>query len=86
MKLDVNGSYLVDGAMTVREFNRATGWELPVEGPRTFNGLIVEYLEAMPHAGTAMLITGYPIEIMKVKDNRIKQARIFPRLESYHVI
>lgn len=76
-----DNSYLVDGALTVREFNRTTGWELPLGGPRTINGLIVEYLEALPHTGITVLITGYPIEIIQVKDNRVKLARIFTRLE-----
>jgi Mg2+/Co2+ transporter CorB len=76
-----DGSFLVDGAMTVREFNRRTEWELPLGGPRTINGLIVEYLEALPHVGTAVLIMGYPIEIIQVKDNRVKLAKISPMLE-----
>lgn len=77
----VDGSYLVDGTISVREFNRATDWELPLSGPRTINGLIVEYLEALPHTGTAILISDYPIEVIQVKDNRVKLARVFPRLE-----
>lgn len=80
-----DGSYLVDGAVTVREFNRATGWELPVDGPRTVNGLIVEYLESLPHIGTAVLIAGHPIEIIQVKENRVKLAKVFQRLERYEV-
>jgi Mg2+/Co2+ transporter CorB len=76
----LDGSYLVDGAVTIREFNRNSEWELPLRGPRTINGLIVEHLEAMPHIGTAVLISGYPIEIIQVKENRVKQARIFPQL------
>jgi Mg2+/Co2+ transporter CorB len=80
-----DGSYLVDGAHTVREFNRMTGWELPLRGPRTLNGLIVEYLESLPNAGTAVLIADYPIEIVQVKDKRVKTARIFPRLHEKEI-
>ncbi len=76
-----DNSYLVDGAVTVREFNRTTGWELPIGGPRTVNGLIVEYLEALPHVGTTVLIAGYPLEIIQVKDNRVKLARVFQKIE-----
>lgn len=83
IELQADGSYVVEGVITVREFNRNTGCELPVGGPRTINGLIVEYLEALPHAGTAILIAGYPIEILQVKENRVKLAQIFPRLEGY---
>jgi Mg2+/Co2+ transporter CorB len=75
-----DGSYLVDGAYTVREFNRLSRFELPQRGPRTINGLIVEYLESLPNSGTAVLIGDYPIEIIQVKDKRVKKARIFPRL------
>lgn len=75
-----DGSYLVDGAITVRELNRITQWNFPTRGPRTLNGLIIEYLEAMPLAGTCVRIADYPIEIVHVKENRVKVARIFPRL------
>jgi Mg2+/Co2+ transporter CorB len=79
-ELQDDGSYLVDGAHTVREFNRLSGFELPFRGARTINGLIIEYLEALPNPGTAVLIADHPIEVMLVKDKRVKTARIFPRL------
>ncbi len=81
IRLQSDNSYFVDGAMTIREFNRITDWELPLRGPRTINGLIVEQLESLPHAGTAILIAGYPCEIVDVKENRVKTARIFPKLK-----
>lgn len=75
-----DNSYFVDGAMTIREFNRVTEFELPLSGPRTINGLIVEHLEALPRAGTCIMIAKYPIEIVQVKENRVKLARVFTRL------
>lgn len=75
-----DGSYLVDGAITIRELNRTTEWNLPLKGPRTLNGLIVENLEAIPRAGICVKISNYPMEIIDVKDNRVKIARIFPRI------
>lgn len=75
-----DGSYLIEGAITLRELNRATQCKFPLRGPRTLNGLIIEYLEALPHAGTSIKIAGYPIEIVHVKENRVSVARIFPRL------
>ncbi len=80
IELQLDGSYAVDGTVTLREFNRATEWALPVSGPKTISGLIVEYLEALPHSGTAVRIGHYPMEIVQVKGNRIKLARIFPPL------
>lgn len=75
-----DGSYLVEGSVTVREFNRTTAFDLPSNGPRTLNGLIVEHLESLPHSGTAVLIAGYPIEIIKAKENRVRIAKVFPKL------
>jgi Mg2+/Co2+ transporter CorB len=77
-----DGSYLVDGAVTIRELNRVTKSTFPVRGPRTLNGLIIEYLESLPHRGTCVRIAGYPIEIMLVKENRVDVARIFPKISS----
>lgn len=73
-----DGSYLVDGAITIKELNRATQYKLPTKGPRTLNGLIIEYLEAIPRPGVCLRIAQHPIEIVDVKDNRVKVARVFP--------
>lgn len=74
-----DGSYLVDGSLSIREFNRITGWDLPVRGPRTLGGLVVEFLEAIPRAGTCVMIRRYPIEVVHVQGNRVRVARLFPR-------
>ena len=73
-----DGSFLVNGAITLRELNRLTHLQLPTEGARTLNGLITEYLEAMPRAGVCIRVGDFPIEILDVEDNRVKIARIFP--------
>ena len=73
-------SYLVDGSITVREFNRVSEFELPSSGPRTINGLIVEHLEMLPRTGITVLIGGHPIEVMQVRENKVKQARVFARI------
>ena len=66
--------------VTIREFNRTTELELPLHGPRTINGLIIEHIEMLPQTGMSVLINDYPVEIIQVKDNRVKLARVFPRL------
>ena len=73
-----DGSYLVDGGISVRELNRALHWHLPTEGPKTLNGLILEYLEAIPESGTSLLLSGYPIEIVQVGSSAVKTVRIDP--------
>jgi Mg2+/Co2+ transporter CorB len=73
-----DGTYLVDGSANIRELNRAMRWDLPTEGPKTLNGLVLEYLESIPEAGTSLLIAGYPVEIVQASRNAVKTARIKP--------
>ena len=75
-----DGTYLVDGSANVRELNRAMHWELPTDGPKTLNGLIIEYLGSIPEPGTSVMIAGYPIEIMQTAGNAVRTARIVPGL------
>jgi Mg2+/Co2+ transporter CorB len=75
-----DGSYLVDGGTSIRELNRTMTWELPQDGPKTVNGLILEHLENIPQPGTSLLVAGYPIEIVQTRDNVVKTARVSPNL------
>jgi len=74
-----NGSYLVDGTTNIRDLNRIQKWEMPTDGPKTINGLILELLETIPETGTCLKIEGYPIEIVATDDKRIRTVRIGPR-------
>ncbi len=73
--------YLVSATANIRELNRSQGWELPTDGPKTLNGLIVEMLETIPEPTTCLKIEGYPIEIVASDENRIRTVRIGRRLE-----
>ena len=73
-----DGSYLIDGSITVRELNKILGWKLPIEGPKTLNGLIIEYLEHIPAPGTSMMLDNYPIEIIQTTKNAVKTVLIDP--------
>ena len=73
-----DGSYLVDGGVNVRELNRVLNWQLPTAGPKTLNGLILEYLETIPEPGTSLLLAGYPVEIVQTTGNAVKTVRLFP--------
>lgn len=74
-----DGSYLIDGSITVRELNKILGWKLPIEGPKTLNGLIIEYLEHIPDPGTSMMLDNYPIEIIQTTKNAVKTVLIDPK-------
>jgi len=69
-------TFLVDAAANIRELNRSQEWELPTDGPKTINGLIIEQLETIPKPGTCLKISGYPIEIIETDDNRIRSVRV----------
>ncbi len=75
-----DGSYLVDGGASIRDLNRLLKWNLPTDGPKTLNGMIVEYLETIPEPGTSLRIAGYPIEIIQTSSNTVKTVRIYPEL------
>lgn len=79
VKKQKDGSYLVDASITLRELNRITGWALPTEGPKTLNGLIIEYLETIPEAGTSLQLFEHRLEVTQIEGNVIRQCRFFPR-------
>ena len=74
-----DGSYLVDANITVRELNRITQWSLPTEGPKTLNGLIIEFMETIPEPGTGIKLHGHPLEIIKRDENTVKLVKFLPR-------
>ncbi|MFI3220248.1 MAG: HlyC/CorC family transporter [Methylococcales bacterium] len=74
-----DGSYLVDANITVRELNRVTQWSLPTEGPKTLNGLIIEFMETIPEPGTSIKLHGHPLEIIKRDENTVKLVKFLPK-------
>ena len=78
---DKDGSALVEGASSLRELNRKLGLALPLSGPKTLNGLILEHLQDIPEAGVSVKIADVPMEIVQTQDRVIKTVRLFrPRL------
>jgi Mg2+/Co2+ transporter CorB len=73
-------SFLVSATANIRELNRSQSWELPTDGPKTLNGLIVELLETIPDPSTCLKISGYPIEVVAVDENRIRTVRVSRRI------
>ena len=76
--VDADGSFVVNASASVRALNRAMHWNLPTDGPKTLNGLIVEYLEAIPEPGTSLKIRNYAVEVLQTGENAIKTVRISP--------
>jgi Mg2+/Co2+ transporter CorB len=79
IKLQSDGSYLVDASLTVRELNRLTQFSLPTEGPKTVNGLILDFMEMIPDVGTSIRLHGYALEIIKRDKNSVKMVKFLAR-------
>ncbi len=74
-----DGSILIDGNASVREINRKMHWNLPTDGPKTLNGLILEYLEAIPETGTSLKLHGYPLEIIHTAEHTVRTVRYWKK-------
>ena len=79
-----DGTWLVDGTANIRELNKLLGWHLPLDGPKTLNGLILEHLETIPETGTSLKIEGYTIDIMQVSENGVKTVKFYPLTDDQH--
>jgi Mg2+/Co2+ transporter CorB len=73
---DGAGGWIIDGGVNVRELNRLLGWQLPTDGPKTLNGLILETLETIPAPGTLLELNDYTVEILATSENMVRSARI----------
>ena len=72
----VDGSHVVPGGLSLREVNRRLGADLPLDGPRTLSGLIVEELEAIPEPGAVLRVGAVSIEVLQVAGNAVRTARL----------
>jgi len=72
------GTFIVNASASLRTLNRKMGWTLPTSGPRTLNGLIIEYLETIPDPGTSLRVNDYSIDILQTGDNAVKTVRLKP--------
>ncbi len=74
---DQRPSVLVDGSRSLRELNRKLGLDLPLEGPKTLNGLILEHFQDIPEAGVSVKIAQVPMEVMHTQDRMVKTVKLF---------
>lgn len=74
---DEQGTAMIDGSHSLREVNRVLGLALPLDGPKTLNGLIVEHLQDIPEVGVGLRIAGVAMEIVQTEDRRIKTVKLY---------
>lgn len=71
-----NGSFLIDGTATIRDINKITHWSLPLNGPKTMNGLVLEQLESIPDGNVSFNINNFKFETVEINGNRVKKVAV----------
>jgi Mg2+/Co2+ transporter CorB len=74
-----NGTYIIDGSASLRVINKSLAWKLPIDGPKTLNGLITETLENIPDSNVCLRVGGHRVEVLQIKDNVVKAAIVHPK-------
>jgi Mg2+/Co2+ transporter CorB len=73
-----DGSYTVDGTMTIRDVNRATEWNLPDDEANTVAGLVIHEAQMIPVVGQVFSFHGFRFEVLAKDENRISELKIAP--------
>jgi Mg2+/Co2+ transporter CorB len=73
-----DGSYLVDGTVTIRDLNRELDWNLPDEGATTVAGLVIQEAQTIPDPGQRFAFFGYKFEVLRRQRNQITALKIIP--------
>ena len=78
LKRDEQGDYLVDGAMTIRDLNRAMDWQLPDDEANTIAGLVIHEAQMIPAVGQAFSFHGFRFEVAERRENRLTRLKMRP--------
>lgn len=73
---DGNGECLLEGSTTLRDINKRLQLHFPLDGPKTLNGLLLEWLQDIPEAGVCLKIANCVIEIIQVQNQAIKVVKL----------
>ncbi len=78
LSLTEDGHCIVDGAMTIRDLNRATDWSLPDDDANTIAGLVIHESQSIPVTGQVFSFHGFRFEVLERLQNRITRLKIRP--------
>ena len=74
---DTEGCILLDGARSLRDINRHLKLSFNLDGPKTLNGLIIEYFQDIPENGVSLKINGIALEVVQTQDRSIKTVKLY---------
>ncbi|MGV8951745.1 MAG: HlyC/CorC family transporter [Cypionkella sp.] len=81
-KAGENGDYLIDGAMTIRDLNRAMDWQLPDNEANTVAGLVIHEAQTIPNEGQVFQFHGFRFEVVQRLENRLAKLKLRPMKEA----
>jgi Mg2+/Co2+ transporter CorB len=73
-----DGSYVMDGTVTIRDLNREFGWQLPDEHASTIAGLVMYEARRIPMVGQVFVFHGFRFEILDRRRNQVTRLRLTP--------
>lgn len=79
---DEFGTCLLEGGISLRDVNKRLHLNLPLEGPKTLNGLLLEILQDIPEASVSLKINDCVIEIVQVQNQAIKMVKLYRQVVS----
>jgi Mg2+/Co2+ transporter CorB len=71
-----DGTVLVEGSKSLRDINRSLKLDFPIDGPKTLNGLVLDYFQDIPEAGISAKIAGVPMEVVQTQNKAVKIVRL----------
>jgi len=78
LRTEVDGSFVVDGAVTIRDLNREFEWDLPDDEASTIAGLVMHEARRIPDTGQVFAFHGFRFEVLRRRKNRIVSLRLAP--------
>ena len=76
LQAETDGSYVIDGTMTIRDLNRATDWNLPDDEAITVAGLVIHEAQMIPTVGQVFSFHGFRFEVISKEENRLSELKI----------
>ena len=67
---------IAEGSTIIRELNKKLEWDLPEEGAKTLNGLIIDHLNQIPTNNVCIELHDYKLETNKIESNKVKEVKI----------
>jgi Mg2+/Co2+ transporter CorB len=74
---DARGECLLEGTTSLRDVNKRLNLNLPLDGPKTLNGLLLEELQDIPEASVSLKMADCVIEIVQVQEQAIKMVKLY---------